>query len=117
MKIAITTWENRISPVFDTSRHVRVFELSDNGIDSHIEDIGSNVPYGKVESIKRLGIDVLICGAITKMLYTDIVNAGIRVVPFVCGNVEDVLHEYLNKNKIDEKFLMPGCQNKTMKSV
>ncbi|MCD6117561.1 NifB/NifX family molybdenum-iron cluster-binding protein [bacterium] len=110
MKIAITTWENRISPVFDTSRHLRIVELSNNGINSHIENIASNMPYGKTECIKQLGIDVLICGAITKKLYTDIINAGIKIVPFVCGNVDDVLNEYLNKDSLDGKFLMPGCR-------
>lgn len=108
MKIAITTWQNRISPVFDTSQRLQLFDESGHRINCDREYIGNESPFGKAARIKELGVDILICGAITRPVQFDLANSNIRVYPFVCGDVATVLDTFLQQHLIDDRFAMPG---------
>lgn len=59
--------------------------------------------------VADLGVDVVICGAISWLLEASLVSAGVRVIPHTCGPVEDVLSAFLAGRLTDEAFLMPGC--------
>ncbi|MBN1482303.1 dinitrogenase iron-molybdenum cofactor biosynthesis protein [candidate division KSB1 bacterium] len=108
MRIAITTWQGRISPVFDSSQWLQLFDDSGVRLFSEREYIGDEAPFGKVERIKKLGADILICGAITRPLQFDLANSNIRVYPFVCGDVAAVLDAFIRQHDIDDRFAMPG---------
>lgn len=108
MKVAITVWQGRISPVFDASQWLQVIDDSSDHRESHREYIGFDSPFDKIERLKELGVDVLICGAITRQLHLDIQSAGIDVYPFVCGNADIVLDDLVRSKKIDSRFAMPG---------
>jgi len=108
MKIAITTWENRVSPVCDTSRKIRIYEVSGKKLNSYTEDIDINAPLLKARRIKELGIEVLICGAITKSMESEISSFGISVIPFICGNVDEIINIYIKNRRLSKKYTMPG---------
>ncbi len=109
MKIAVSTWNGRISPVFDVSRHMVVVEI-DQGIiqrkseDSLDEDLGR-----KVEKISGNGIQLLICGAISQPLAEVLALRGIRIIPFITGNVDEVIEACLADQLDRSRFAMPGC--------
>ena len=63
----------------------------------------------RARRVATLGIDVLICGAISWPLEASLVSAGVRVIPQACGPVEDVLNAFVSGQLTDEAFLMPGC--------
>ncbi len=107
-KIAITVWQDRISPVFDSSQWLQVFDASGESVDSRLEHIGDQSPLARVERLKDLDVDILICGAITRSLHMALVSSGMDVYPFVCGDVNTVLHDLLQNRKIDSRFAMPG---------
>ena len=54
--------------------------------------------------MKELGIDVLICGAISRPMETSIFSQGIKLYPFVRGTVDEIVNAYrekrLNQNTI-----------------
>lgn len=108
MRIAITEHENRISPVFDSSQWLHVFDADGNDIEMHQEYIGDRSPFGKIVRLKDLGVDVLICGAITRPLQFDLINEHIQVYPFVCGDANAILDDFLKNKRIDGRFAMPG---------
>jgi predicted Fe-Mo cluster-binding NifX family protein len=55
-------------------------------------------------------VEVLICGAISRYFYSLLINvAGIDVIPWVSGSIEEVLNAYMKGNLYRQKFLMPGC--------
>ena len=109
MKIAVTVWGNRISPVFDSARTVLVAEVKDNKVvEKRHESIDrdlSPVP----ETLKDMGVSVLICGAISRIPANLIISSGITLIPFVTGNAAQVLTMYLNNDPVPPSCFMPGC--------
>lgn len=109
MKIAVTVWGNRISPVFDSARTVLVAEVKDNKVvEKRYESIdwdAAPVP----ETLKDMGVSVLICGAISRIPANGIISSGISLIPFVTGNAAQVLNMYLNNDPVPPSCFMPGC--------
>ena len=108
MKVAITVWQDRISPVFDSSQWLQVHDINGDHVDVHREHIGGRSPFEKVERLKELGVDILLCGAVTRALHISLISAGMDVYPFVCGSADAVLKDLLKNRKIDRRFAMPG---------
>ncbi|MBN1561899.1 dinitrogenase iron-molybdenum cofactor biosynthesis protein [candidate division KSB1 bacterium] len=108
MRVAITTWQERISPLFDTSQWLQITDVDEDGLKSHLEYMGDQPPLAKVEKLKNLRADILICGAITRPVYMELIRSGMAVHPFICGRVEEVLEVYRRNRKIEGRFAMPG---------
>lgn len=73
------------------------------------------VPLSEAEAPERarmvadLGVDVLICGAVSQVLEGMLTRHGITVIPHVCGDVEEILRCYLAGEAPQDRFGMPGC--------
>ena len=113
MKIAIATWENRISPVFDTARNLLIVDVEDKQEIKRKEQVLVPQPMReRVHWMKKLGIDCLICGAITRPLYEALRSNGLLIIPYVCGDVDEILKSYLAGQDIENQFTMPGRKRK-----
>jgi predicted Fe-Mo cluster-binding NifX family protein len=108
-KIALAVWDNIISPVFDATRTVLIVEIK-NGkvIGRHLESLGPELPYSRALRLSRWGIQVLICGAISSGFARTIEVYGIQVIPFISGDVQQVMDAYLNGKLTPGVFHMPG---------
>ena len=110
MKLAIPTWQNRVSPVFDVAEHVLLVSLNgQEETDRYIEGLRGMALHQRAERLAELGVKVLLCGAISWQLETLLVNSGIKVVSLVCGNVEEILQAFRDGTLKNEQFAMPGC--------
>jgi len=110
MKLAIPTWEGKISPVFDVARHLLVVNIKSSvEVARQIEAIPEMEIALRARRIAGLGVDVLICGAISWPLERMLVSEGMQVIPQTCGPVEDVLLAFLSGQLTGQAFLMPGC--------
>ncbi|MCD6310785.1 MAG: NifB/NifX family molybdenum-iron cluster-binding protein [Candidatus Eremiobacteraeota bacterium] len=113
MKLAIPVWGKRISPVFDTAKKLMIIEIQNNRETRRHEVL---IPEGSV--IKRagllsdLGVNVLICGAITRRLAVMIESCGIKVIPLVSGTIEEIISAYLMGDFPTPTFIMPGCRGR-----
>lgn len=56
-----------------------------------------------------LDIHVLICGAVSNFTVMLIEGRGIRVIPFITGNAEEILDACAAGSLSDARFRMPGC--------
>jgi predicted Fe-Mo cluster-binding NifX family protein len=111
MKIAIPTWQGRISPVLDVARRVLVVELEDAAERARtVEVLDETEPAARVRRLAVLGVDVLICGAISQHLESLLQAEGIRTIPQTCGDVEEVLRAFMDGRLLEPAFLMPGCR-------
>jgi len=110
MKIAISHWQGRVSPVFDVAGNVLVVEV-DNGAEAVRQDVVFDVDgyQARVARLIETGANVLICGAISRPLEMAISAAGIEVIPQTCGDVECVLAAFIGGQLDQGAFLMPGC--------
>ncbi|MFH0845152.1 MAG: NifB/NifX family molybdenum-iron cluster-binding protein [Pseudomonadota bacterium] len=58
--------------------------------------------------VQRLGLDVLICGAISRPFLRRLKDIGIEIIQGISGHPEAILEAYLQGNIYDSRFLMPG---------
>lgn len=114
MRIALPIWESRISPVFDTAGSLLVVEVSDTEEVGRTEErLNEPFPPQRAARLVQLGVDVLICGAISRPLLCMVTGYGIQVVPFVSGDADEILSAYLSGRlrgpDFPPQFRMPGC--------
>ncbi len=113
MKIAVAYWNDRIAPVFDTARRILVIDTEAGRI---VRESDRPLPTGgavqKALALVELGVDMLICGAISRPLGGLVSAYGIRVIPFVAGDLREVLREWFDGNRMLDGFAMPGCRGR-----
>lgn len=64
---------------------------------------------GKALFLREMGVELLVCGAVSNGLLRLLNSQGIKVIPFVAGDLETVLLAWLEGRLPDNSLLMPGC--------
>lgn len=110
MRLAITTWNGRISPVFDVAKRLLLVDM-DRGaeLSRHEVPLEDAEVATRASHVLSLGVDMLICGAISRPLEQILASAGVNVVARTCGLVEEVLRAFTSGQLTEQAFLMPGC--------
>ena len=113
MRIAIPSWQGRVSPVFDVAKILLLVDVEGS------RELGRNErsvvhanPLARAREVAELGANVLICGAISRPLEMGLTSAGVRVIAQTCGPVDDVLGAFLDGQLTNNAFLMPGCRGR-----
>lgn len=111
MRIAISIWEGRVSPVLDTASRLLIVEMEDQG------EFSRSVLYldeqdlaQRCRRIQRLEPDILICGAISRPFLRMLKASGIDVIQEISGPANEVIEAYLKGELFDSKFMMPWCK-------
>ncbi len=113
MKTAVTVWEDRISPVFDSARMLLIAEIENAKVTNRrYERFNPDIPSRLLNTLTELGVEVLICGAISEVPATIIEAGGIKLIPFIAGYADEVLACYAAGKQNIPEFLMPGCGRK-----
>lgn len=111
-RIALPTWEGRVSPVFDVAEHLLIVDL--DGVSQRRRQsrrLGDAEPLVRAHVLASEEVDVLICGAISRPLEHVLAGAGVEVVSGICGRVDDVLRAFsLSLLTSDTALHLPGCQ-------
>lgn len=114
MKVAMTVWGNRISPVFDSAQTILLTDIEDGEIvDQRREFLPRLVASGLARMLVEKDIDTLICGAISERPAQIIQQADVRLLPFLSGNADRFLAAYAANESIDS-YIMPGCSVETI---
>jgi predicted Fe-Mo cluster-binding NifX family protein len=110
MKTAFAYWDNRIAPVFDIARQIHVVEAESGRIVAETEEaLADDLPVQKVIRLAELGVGTLVCGAISKPMHEMVAAYGIEAIPFVAGDLREVIQAWLSGNLERDTFAMPGC--------
>jgi predicted Fe-Mo cluster-binding NifX family protein len=113
MKVALTIWDGRISPVFDVCREARVLRVEGKTVASEeLVVFEGERPETKVDRLVGLGVGVLVCGAISEPLQNELLERGIDVIAFIAGETDDVVKAYLSGSLPNHNLAMPGCHGK-----
>ncbi len=108
-KIALAVWGNILSPLFDSASTVLLTDIKDGKVTARrTEALGPELPYSRALRLSEWGVQVLICGAISVGFARTIEVYGIEVIPFISGEVQQVLDAYLNGTLTADVFHMPG---------
>lgn len=110
MRVAVPIWNERVSPVLDTAGTLLVVDVEGG---QQISRRRIELPNGplvdRVNGLTNVGVDVLLCGAVSRPLFDMLVAAGIEVTPFLSGDVDTLIRTLVENGTIDGRFLMPGC--------
>jgi predicted Fe-Mo cluster-binding NifX family protein len=111
MKVALTVWQNRISPLFDSARRLLVVDFDNRRIVGRHRVIFDNESAAaRASTLSALGVDILICGAISDSFVNSIKTHHIDIISFVSGNIDEVIEAYVSGTLGNEKLVMPGCK-------
>jgi len=104
-------WQDSVSTVFDFASKLLLIDVQERQETKRSEIILPDEPMPhRVARLKSLGVDVLICGAISRPLAFMVAGSGIEVLPYVSGRIDEVLSAYLTGQLMQQRFLMPGCK-------
>jgi predicted Fe-Mo cluster-binding NifX family protein len=96
MKLALAHWQGRISPVFDVADRLVLITI-EAGRDVRRENLRLHAreAFARSRKLAELGVDVLLCGAVSLTLEKALIGAGIRVIGFLGGEMEPILQAFL----------------------
>ncbi len=113
MRLALTVWDGRISPVFDVCREALILNIKGKTVLSmSSEPIETSNAFLKIKRLMDLGVETLICGAISQPLHRELIACGLEVFGFVAGEIDEVLQSFLSGTMPDPSLAMPGCSDK-----
>ncbi|HSG28550.1 MAG TPA: hypothetical protein VLA34_08730 [Candidatus Krumholzibacterium sp.] len=118
MKAGISTWNERVSPVMDTSVMVVVYEVDGGDARKVTEiDMSGMSQKEKIGALSRSGIELLVCGAISNDFMRRIRGAGIEMIPWVSGSNEMISRALSEGYLGPTEFLMPGCVRRQCRAM
>jgi predicted Fe-Mo cluster-binding NifX family protein len=118
MKVALTVWGKRISPVFDSAQMLLISEIENSKvIKRKYTTFNPESSQQLADLLNQQNVSVLICGAISEAPANIIETCGIKLIPFISGSAEDVLQLYAQSNSIIPSYLMPGCNHKCKRQL
>ena len=108
MRIAIPVWNECVSSAFDFAHRLLLVDIQDDSETNRSEICLSQEPISqRATRLKTLGVDVLICGAISRSLASLVEATGITILPYVLGPADEILKAYLTGQLGQSKFTMP----------
>jgi predicted Fe-Mo cluster-binding NifX family protein len=111
MRVAIPQWQGRISPVLDSASDLLMVDVeAGQEVRREARQLGRADPLARAQEIANLAVGTVICGAISAPMEARLVSAGVRVIGFTCGTVDEVLEAFLKGELASRTFVMPGCQ-------
>jgi hypothetical protein len=110
MRIGIPTWNGRVSPVLDAAERMVVIETPGESAPSRREvALDPRSVATQAARISELSLDTLVCGAVSRVLADLLASAGLAMVPWVAGDLEDVLAALEADDLGSGSYAMPGC--------
>jgi predicted Fe-Mo cluster-binding NifX family protein len=110
MKAAVTVWDGRVSPVFDVSREVVLLTVESGKVTARCcASIETPTPSRKLDRLAELGVETLICGAISEPLHRALTDRGVKVLGFVAGDINAVTLAFVAGRLPAAVLSMPGC--------
>ena len=97
--VGIVRMENRVAYRLDCADTIVVAERIARGT-YRLEEatLSERDAIRRVQQIADLGIETLICGAVSGFVFRMFQHHGIQVIGGVIGDAEDVLHHYVSGN-------------------
>ena len=110
MKVAIPVWGDKISPVFDTATRLMIVDTEAENSGRISLSLEGDDLARRCARMKELGVETLICGAISNPFCRRLMAVNIDVIQGISGPREDVLQAFLKGRLDQESFLMPWCR-------
>ena len=105
------TFNGRVSPVLDACTQLCVLESGGKeGAVYRTVPMKAASIFERTNHIKKLGIRVIICGAVSEAFYNLLRDAGIELVCGITGDIDEVVAAHRSGNLGQARFRMPGSE-------
>jgi len=112
-RATLAVWQDRVAPLFDVAQQLLLVEFESGRIVREQRASMPDVPAAsKAIRLVELGTQLLICGAISEALQSLIMAHGIRVMPFLAGDITEIEQALLSDSLDLPKFAMPGWRKR-----
>lgn len=92
MKVAVPTFGKRVSPRFDCAMTILLATIQDGKIAARKElDASSWAPHERINRLRALGVEAVVCGGIDRWSVESLRSEGIRLYGWLAGTVEETL--------------------------
>ena len=113
VRIAIPIFHKRVSPVLDACIRLSVIDIEGKSVRARQEVSLDNLSLSeRVNLIKKLNIDVIVCCAVSEVLNHMLTSTDIRLICGITGDVDRVLDAFLHDQLDNPSFHMPGYKSK-----
>ena len=110
MIVAITVWEHRVSPVFDSAQTLLIAEIQRNAlVSTSYLAFDFDRPLELLRILREGAVGSIICGAISEGPANMLLAADFELISFIAGDVQRVLESLVKGDPLGEDFKMPGC--------
>jgi predicted Fe-Mo cluster-binding NifX family protein len=110
MKIAMPVCGNRLSTVFDAADELLMVETGPGVTPGQSRSRWKeDTLIARTAQIRESDVQILICGALSGSVARMLNAAGIRVIPFIRGTVDEILEAFCNETLSGRHFFLPGC--------
>mgnify|MGYP006281125483 CR=1 FL=1 len=110
MRVAVPIWGEVVSPLFDSAGSLLVVRFGHDGeLERQQLAMAGATPAIRAQLLVRVGVEVLLCGAISRSAQRMLNAGGITVVGWVTGPVDEVLQAFLDDELDRPRFQLPGC--------
>lgn len=109
MRLAIPEHQGRIAPVFDCCKRLLIVlqgQMEDELVQN--EDWTLLPRLSRTARLVELKVELLICGGISCWMEDEIRRHGIRLVPWIAGDVWEALAALRTGRISDPQYAMPG---------
>jgi predicted Fe-Mo cluster-binding NifX family protein len=113
MKVALPIRNGRVSPVFDVACRLVVVAF-EGGAPAERSEFSIKESGGDARAVllQELGVSALICGAISNQTARLVERRGIELIPWIVGEIDDVIDAYCTGSLGNDGFIMPGCRRR-----
>jgi hypothetical protein len=109
MKVAVPEYQGRIAPVFDCCRRILIVVQNEHEEEVIIEEDWSMVPrLARPPRLKELVVQCVLCGGISCWMEEQIRERNIRIIPWISGDLWEVMKAFRNGVIHDQRYAMPG---------
>jgi predicted Fe-Mo cluster-binding NifX family protein len=113
MKTAFTVWNDRIAPLFDVAGEIHVVESEAGNIMAQSRvSLDDPMPALKIRRLADMGVQMLVCGAISRSAQSMVTAYGIELAAFVNGDLDTVIDAWLCDELFADVLRMPGCNSR-----
>jgi len=112
MDICIAGYQNRVATLLETATELRLYTLEGKQVvRSGMTAMPAAGPCALPSYLKAMGVDIVICGGLGKIVQDGFEALELQVIPWVKGPIEAVLEAYLDDNM--DSMIMPGRSRRT----
>lgn len=108
----MTVWGGRVSPVLDVSSRALVLTVLDGRVSERTDLALPEPGSAKLAALAGRGVRTLLCGAVSRAIAFQVEAFGLKLVPFLAGDVEEVIAAYLAGQLPSPALSMPGCHGR-----